>query len=59
MKITILAIATLFASVAITPFTAHAQNIGQLNPGDNLPALETNLRNANGRKQPQKRMDCW
>ena len=49
MKITILAIATLFASVAITPFTAHAQNIGQLNPGDNLPALETNLRNANGK----------
>ena len=54
MKITILAIATLFASVAITPFTAHAQNIGQLNPGDNLPALETNLRNANGKNTTMK-----
>lgn len=49
MKTTVLAIATLFTSIAVTPFVANAQQGAQLNPGDNLPAMETNMRNANGK----------
>ncbi len=48
MKTTILAFATLFASMAVTPLASFAQGGDKMNPGDDLPALETTLRNANG-----------
>ena len=44
MKTTILALATLCIAIAATP--AIAQD--KMNPGDNLPSLETTMRNANG-----------
>jgi cytochrome oxidase Cu insertion factor (SCO1/SenC/PrrC family) len=46
MKTTVLAIASLLASVAITP--ASAQGTDKLNPGDKLPGSEITLQNANG-----------
>jgi len=52
MKTAILAIATLFASVAITPVATYAQD--KLNPGDNIPGAEVALQNANGKSTTLK-----
>lgn len=46
MKTTLLAIATLFASITATSTYAQAD---KLNPGDALPAMETKLKNVNGK----------
>lgn len=48
MKTTILAIATLFASVATTTVSAQLQFTDKLNIGDDLPAKTTSLSNALG-----------
>ncbi len=49
MKTTVLAIATLFASLSIT--TLSAQGVAEkLKPGDDLPAMTNGLKNANGGK---------
>jgi thioredoxin-related protein len=42
------AITALFVSLA-APFAGNAQDLKQLNPGDNLPAMETPLHSANGK----------
>ena len=46
MKTLILSAATLLASVALMPVSSFAQD--KLKPGDDMPALQTTLRNANG-----------
>ncbi len=47
MKTTLLALATLFATIAVTPVTSRAQ-ADKMNPGDDLPKQGAALRNANG-----------
>jgi thioredoxin-related protein len=54
MKSTIFAIATLLFFSAAAPLAANAQELKQLNPGDDLPAIETTLRNANGKSTTLK-----
>ncbi len=46
MRTTVLAIATLFASLGAA--SVSAQTADKLNPGDNLPAINTTMRNATG-----------
>src|ERR1700678_3377383 len=53
MKTTSLAIATLFASIAVAPVAATAQP-RQLSTGDNLPAMETTMKNVNGQSTTLK-----
>jgi len=48
MKNRLLAFAAFFALVALIPFTGLAQGADKLNPGDDLPGMETTLKNANG-----------
>jgi thioredoxin-related protein len=50
MKITLFAVATLFASIAVSP--SFAQD--KLNPGDALPAYDAQLQNADGAKTTLK-----
>ena len=47
MKATILAIVTLFIT-SLSATSASAQAADKMNPGDDLPAINTTLRNANG-----------
>ena len=47
MKVTILAIATLFIT-SLSATSAIAQAGDKMNPGDDLPAINTTLQNANG-----------
>jgi len=48
MKTRILAIATLCATMAITPVLTYAQQADKMNPGDELPAMNTAYRSVTG-----------
>jgi thioredoxin-related protein len=48
MKATLLTFVTFLAALAMGPVSANAQSADKLNPGDNLPAMQTRLKCANG-----------
>ena len=47
MKTTVMAIATLFATMAFAPAAVYAQAGDKLNPGDQIPEMDLKLKSAN------------
>jgi peroxiredoxin len=54
MKLMILALATFFAVTTILPVSGRAQTEDKLKPGDDLPASEVSMKNANGKSTTLK-----